>query len=362
MGIEDYKLHGGIDSKVEKILSIGLNATPESIQGLIAELKNMKYTSDLEYLLGCLMIEFLEQRLNSNGMSEGIMGYQEDLRNAISVIQSRLDDLDAEDQSAFNEIQSALNTLQTTVNSLSTTVQGKANSTDLADALALKADKTEIEPPKWGSVTGHLADQTDLVNALAAKASLSNLSGVDTRTRALEAAIVTKADQSALDAKANTTDVNAAFDLKADTSYVVTMLNTKASNDAVNAKANTADVEERFAQMTTVVNAKANTTDVNAALDLKASATLWSDVEIPVSGWSSSKPYTQTVTVSGALATYHPDADIKFTDITDSTAMADEKSYYNCVDHIAMGDNSITLICLDTKPAGTFHIKMKEVS
>ena len=198
----------------------------------------MKYTSDLEYLLGCLMIELLEQRLNSHGMAEGVMGYQEDLRNAISVIQSRLDDLDAEDQSAFNEIQSALNTLQTTVNNLSTTVQGKANTTD---------------------------------------------------------------------------------------------------------------VEERFAQMTTVVNGK-------------ASATMWSNVEIPVSGWSASAPYTQTVTVNGMLATCNPLADIKFTDITDNTAMADEESYYNCVDHIAMGDNSITLICLDEKPAGTFHIKLQEVS
>lgn len=314
MGIEDYTLNGGINSRVEEILSTGLDATPESIPGLIEELKNREYRSDMEYLLGCLRIEQLEQRLNSQGTSGVIMGYQEDLRNAISVLQSRVDELDAGEQGDLSEIQSALNTLQTTVNSLSTTVQGKANSTDVASALS-------------------------------AKASLSDLAAIDTKTRNLENSMSAKADKSELDAKANV-DVYAELDTKASTSYVTQMLDTKASKDAVNAKANTTDVEERFAQMTTVVNGK-------------ASATMWSNVEIPVSGWSASAPYTQTVTVSGMLATYNPTVDIKF---TDNTTIADEKSYYSCIDRITTGDDSITLVCLDEKPAGTFHINLKEVS
>ena len=197
---------------------------------------------------------------------------------------------------------------------------------------------------EWGDIGGHLTAQTDLVNALSAKASLPDLAAIDTRTRALENTIATKADQSALDAKANTTDVE---ELQSALNTLQTTVNSLST--IVQGKANTTDVEELFAQMTTVVNEK-------------ASAPMWSNVEIPVSGWSASAPYTQTVTVNGVLATYNPDVDIKFTDITDNTAMADEKSYYNCVDHIAMGDNSITLICLDEKPAGTFHIKMREVS
>ena len=247
MGINDYQLSGGIDSRVEEILATGLNATPESIQGRIVELKNRKYQSDLEYFLGWHMIELLEQRLNSQETSEVIMGYQEDLRNAISALQSRLDELDAGEQSDLNEIQSALKTLQTTVNNLSTTVQGKASTTEVNGALDLKADKTEIEHPEWGEIGGNLTAQTDLVSALSAKASLSDLAAVDTKTRNLENSMSAKADKSELDAKANV-DVYAELDTKADTSYVTQMLDTKASKDAVNAKANTTDVEERFAQ------------------------------------------------------------------------------------------------------------------
>ena len=197
----------------------------------------------------------------------------------------------------------------------------------------------------WGQIQGNLTAQTDLVNALSAKASLSDLAAIDTKTRNLENSMSAKADKSELDAKANV-DVYAELDTKADTSYVTQMLDTKASKDAVNAKANTTDVEERFAQMTTVVNGK-------------ASATMWSNIEIPVNGWSASAPYTQTVTVNGMLATYHPFVDIQY---TDNTTIADEKSYYSCIDRITTGANSITLICLDEKPAGTFHINLKEVS
>ena len=198
----------------------------------------------------------------------------------------------------------------------------------------------------WGQITGNLADQTDLTRALSGKASVSDLAAIDTRTRTLENTITTKADQSALDAKANTVDVNAALDLKADTSYVTQMLATKASKDEVDAKANKSDVELMFTQLMPVINEK-------------AVAKMWSNIEVPASGWSSSAPYTQTVTVNGMLETYNPEVDIKF---TDNTTIETEESYYSCVKRITTGANSITLICPSEKPAGTFHIKLKEVS
>lgn len=186
---------------------------------------------------------------------------------------------------------------------------------------------------KWGQIGGNLPDQTDLRNSLSGKASTSDLAAIDTRTRTLEGTITTKADQSALDAKANTADVDAALALKADQSALAT-------------KANTADVEAALAQLMPVINGK-------------ATAKSWDDIEIPVSGWSASAPYTQTVTVNGMLATYNPDADIKF---TDNTTIETEESYYSCVKRITTGANSITLVCPDEKPAGTFHIRLKEVS
>ena len=167
---------------------------------------------------------------------------------------------------------------------------------------------------KWGQIGGNLPDQTDLRNSLSGKASTSDLAAIDTRTRTLEGTITTKADQSALDAKANT-----------------------------------ADVEAAFAQLMPVINGK-------------ATAKPWDDVEIPVSGWSASKPYTQTVTVNGMLATYTPLADVIFDDNADDATIEAEESYYNCVKRIIAGDNSITLVCTSEKPAGTFHIHLKEVS
>ena len=189
---------------------------------------------------------------------------------------------------------------------------------------------------KWGQIGGNLPDQTDLRNSLSGKASTSDLAAIDTRTRTLEGTITTKADQSALDAKANTADVDAALALKADQSALAT-------------KANTADVEAAFAQIMPVINGK-------------ATAKPWDDIEIPVSGWSASAPYTQTVTVNGMLATYTPLADVIFDDNADDATIEAEESYYNCVKRIIAGDNSITLVCTSEKPAGTFHIHLKEVS
>lgn len=187
---------------------------------------------------------------------------------------------------------------------------GNQSLSNVLAELDKKADKDDIVDPRWGQITGDLLSQTDLKSALIGKASISDLAAVDTRTRNLESS---KADKTELDSKANADDVTSALASKAD----------------------------------------------KTELDSKASAILWDDIEIPAGGWSSSAPYTQIVTVTGMTATFNPDVDIKF---TNNTTIETEKAYYNCVDQITTGTNSITLVCSSEKPAGTFHIKMKEVS
>ena len=429
MGIDDYTLNGGINSRIEEILATGLNATPESIQGLIVELKNRNYESDLEYLLGCQLIELLKQRLNSQGTSEVIMGYQEDLRDAISALQSRLDDLYAGGQSDLNGIQSALNTLQTTVDSLSTTVQGKASTTDVNDALALKADKsaldtkadkTEIVDPTWGEIEGSLSNQTDLTNALSGKASTSDLAGIDTRVGTLEDTITTKADKSALDAKAdkteivdptwgqikgslsNQTDLVNALSGKASTSDLAGVdtrtrtlentITTKADKSALDAKADKTEVSNLSATVdtkasasalsnlsTTVSNLSTTVSNLNTTVNTKASASDLSNLSTTVSnlsttvgtkavvkyfignlsasGWSSSKPYTQTVSISGVLNTDKPKADIILSSTT-ATALNEIESWA-CVSKIIAGNNSITATCLDKKPTVNMSVQLE---
>ena len=423
MGIDDYTLNGGINSRIEEILATGLNATPESIQGLIVELKNRNYESDLEYLLGCQLIELLKQRLNSQGTSEVIMGYQEDLRDAISALQSRLDDLYAGEQSDLNGIQSALNTLQTTVDSLSTTVQGKASTTDVNDALALKADKsalatkadkTEIVDPTWGEIKGSLANQTDLTNALSGKASTSDLAGIDTRVGTLEDTITTKADKSALDAKAdkteivdptwgqikgslsNQTDLVNALSGKASTSDLAGVdtrtrtlentITTKADKSALDAKADKTEVSNLSATVDTKASASAlsnlstTVSNLSTTVNTKASASDLSNLNTTVSnlsttvntkadppkrfignlsasGWTSSKPYTQTVSISGILNTDIPKADIILSSTT-ATAL-NERDSWGCVDQIIAGNNSITAKCLDKKPTVNMSVQLE---
>lgn len=326
MSIDDYTLSGGIDSRVEEILSTGLNATPESIQGLITELKNRKYRSDLEYLLGRHQIELLEQRLNSQGTSEVIMGYQEDLRNAISAIQSRLDELDIE-------------------------IQSKANTTD-------------IVVPRWGQIEGNLADQTDLTRALSGKASVSDLAAIDTRTRALENTMPTKANQTdvdaALDAKANTVDVNAALDLKADTSYVTQMLATKADQNALDAKANISDVESMFSQLIPVINGKEDTTSVNSKLDLKADKPRVFYATVNKDYWSTSYPYTYNISLPTVTSSENYEIYLRLvSNLTEEEVTKQQKSFSYIWDGETL-ENKVTVYA-KKKPEVTLNLMLRQV-
>lgn len=98
-------------------------------------------------------------------------------------------------------------------------------------------------------LSSNKADIVYVDNQMSSKVDLATLNTRLTEMdlkKADKAALATKADQSDLNKKANTVDVNNALATKADTSYVNSMLNTKASksevNDALAAKANQAEI------------------------------------------------------------------------------------------------------------------------
>lgn len=348
MGIDDYTLSGGVDSRAEEILSTGINATPESIQGRIAELKNRDYKSDLEYLLGWQGIEFLEQRLNVQRTSEVIMGYQEDLRNAISALQSRLDELDIEIQTdvdaalnakantsdiedldlTINNLNTVIEGLRSAINALSTTVEGKANSSDLqalnesltnlseqlsalSSTVAGKADASDIVAPSWGNITGTLSSQTDLKDALDGKADASDLQALNTT----------------VDSKASTSD------LQALSSVLVSLINEKADQIALDA--------------------------VNTTVEGKADAPKTFIATLSASSWGTTKPFRQSVTVSGILSTDEPLTDIKLTD--NATTASQELQSWGCVTDIKTLNNLISVVCLDNKPTVNMTIRMQVI-
>lgn len=98
-------------------------------------------------------------------------------------------------------------------------------------------------------LSNNKADIVYVDNLMSSKVDLATLNTRLTEMdlkKADKSALATKADQSDLDKKANSTDVTSALATKADTSYVNTMLNTKASktdvNNALDLKANKSEI------------------------------------------------------------------------------------------------------------------------
>lgn len=80
---------------------------------------------------------------------------------------------------------------------------------------------------------------------------------------------------------------------------------------------------------------------------------------IPASGWGSSAPYTQTVTVNGIVSTDKPLIDIVLS--TDATTAKAELKAYGYLSKAETGTNQITLTCLETKPTTNYGIILKVV-
>lgn len=81
-------------------------------------------------------------------------------------------------------------------------------------------------------------------------------------------------------------------------------------------------------------------------------------VEVPVSGWNGSEPYTITVPAAGV----HP-ADQLFWDValngTDSaTSVDDAVRAYNLIDKLEAGSNTVTLYCWSGTPVVPITLKV----
>lgn len=81
--------------------------------------------------------------------------------------------------------------------------------------------------------------------------------------------------------------------------------------------------------------------------------------EFPVSGWSTKKPYTQTVAVNGLLET-----DVLFADVvlSDTAATAiNEIEAYGCVSRLEAGNGHLTVYCYVKKPTVNITLQAKVV-
>ena len=159
----------------------------------------------------------------------------------------------------------------------------------------------------------------------------------------------------------NKTETNALLDTKVDkvsgkglsTEDYTAADKTKLAN--IESEANKTIVEQTTGTSTlSVMSQDAVTTQLNN----KATTNLYTATLLS-SGWSSSAPYTQTVSVSGILSTDTPIADVVL-DVVTSTAMA-QISAWMCVSNIETADGSITATCFENKPEIDIPIQLKVV-
>ena len=118
-------------------------------------------------------------------------------------------------------------------------------------------------------------------------------------------------------------------------------------------------VDGQISTVNTLIATKADTTYVNTELGKKATSKNFT-ATIPTTGWSSSAPYTNTITVSGMLASdsNFPVSPVYSDTLSTRTAQLEA---WGKVTMIEAGDNSITVTCDEEIPTTAIPIQITVV-
>jgi len=82
---------------------------------------------------------------------------------------------------------------------------------------------------------------------------------------------------------------------------------------------------------------------------------------LATASWSSTAPYTQTVSVTGITADDKPIVSLYLPDGITAANVKLQNKAYACVDRVVTGPGSMTAYCYNKKPAVDFQIQAKGV-
>lgn len=103
----------------------------------------------------------------------------------------------------------------------------------------------------------------------------------------------------------------------------------------------------------------ANGSDPVTPAAIGAAVKYYYTATIPATGWSSTAPYTQTISVSGVTAAMTPTVDV--VQSGDAAAAALQLEAWACISKIETGANKITVTCYDATPEVNIPIQLAGV-
>lgn len=234
-------------------------------------------------------------------------------------------------------------------NSITVSLGGKANTSDLSSVATSGSYNDLSNKPNIPTKTSQLTNDSDFVVS-------SNLASVAT-------------SGSYTDLSNKPTIPTKTSELTNDSNFVPSSsLATVATSGSYNDLSNTPTIPTKTSDLTNDSNFVSSSSLATVATsgsytDLSNTPTIPTvsdyNASLLLSNWSSTAPYTQTVSVQGILATDTPIVDVVLDSVT-STAMSQIEAWMD-VSKIETSNDSITATCFESKPEVDLPIQLKVV-
>lgn len=128
----------------------------------------------------------------------------------------------------------------------------------------------------------------------------------------------------------------------------------------VSSEAGAETVAQRLTGLNTALQTKISSADALSAIAQKASTKGFS-ATLTASGWSASAPYSQTVTVTGLLATDDPFVDVSLSGASTTDAANALLEAWAFVGRVTAGAGTLTACCYEEKPTVAIPLILKVV-